>query len=164
MVTSNVINRRQALHHQSESYKKENCNSPTVSMSKMDMQHELEINTLGFIWSQLLPWNNLAQWLSIFSVHQNHLVPHPEFHKMLVAQLCLTLCGPMDCNQPGSSVHGISQARVLEWVAIPFARGSSQPRNWTQVSCIAGRFFTIWATREAFLIHKSGVKLENLNF
>ena len=45
--------------------------------------------------------------------------------------------------------HGLFQARILEWVAIPFSRGSSQPRDWTQVSCIAGRFFTCWATREA---------------
>ena len=62
----------------------------------------------------------------------------------------LILCDPMDCSPPGSSVHGISQARILEWVAIPFYRGSSQPRDWTWVSCIAGRFFTIWAaTRQA---------------
>ena len=54
----------------------------------------------------------------------------------------------MDCSLPGSSVHGISQARRLEWVAIFFSRGSSWPRYWTPVSCIAGRFFTIWATRE----------------
>ena len=60
-----------------------------------------------------------------------------------------TLCDPMDCSPPGSSVHGILQARILEWVAISFSRGSSQPRDRTQVSCIAGRFFTIWATREA---------------
>ena len=65
-----------------------------------------------------------------------------------VAQLCLTLCNPMDCSPPGPSVHGIFQARVLEWVAISFSRGSSQPRDWTQVSCIAGRRFTIWSTRE----------------
>ena len=69
--------------------------------------------------------------------------------KVLVAQLCLTLCDPMNCNQPGSSVHGILQARILEWVDIPFSRRSSWPRDWTQVSCIAGGFFTIWATREA---------------
>ena len=54
----------------------------------------------------------------------------------------------MDCSPPGSSVHGILQARILEWVAISFSRESSQPRNQTQVSCIAGRFFTNWATRE----------------
>ena len=55
----------------------------------------------------------------------------------------------MDCSQPGSSVHGILQARILEWVAILFSRGSSQPRDWTQVARTAGRIFTIWATREA---------------
>ena len=69
--------------------------------------------------------------------------------KMLVAQSCPTLCNPKDRSPPGSSVHGILQARVLECVAIPFSRGSSWPRDWTQVSCIAGRFFTVWATREA---------------
>ena len=57
--------------------------------------------------------------------------------KVKVTQSCLTLCDPMDYK-----VHGILQARILEWVAIPFSRGSSQPRNQTQVSCIAGGFFT----------------------
>jgi len=56
---------------------------------------------------------------------------------------------PMNCSLPGSSVHGIFQARILAGVAVPFSRGSSQPREGTQVSHIAGRFFTIWATREA---------------
>ena len=62
--------------------------------------------------------------------------------KVKIPQLCLTLCDPME-------VHEILQARILEWVAFPFSRGSSQPRNRTQVSCIAGGFFTSWATREA---------------
>ena len=66
-----------------------------------------------------------------------------------VAQLCPTLCDPMDCSPPGFSIHGIFQARILEWVAISFSRGSSRPRNRTWVSCIAGRCFTLWATREA---------------
>ena len=65
-----------------------------------------------------------------------------------VAQSCLTLCDPMDCSPPGFSIHEIFQAWVLEWVAISFSRGSSQPRDWTRVSRIAGRRFTIWATRE----------------
>ena len=56
---------------------------------------------------------------------------------------------PMDCSLPGFSVHGIFQARVLEWVATSFSRGSSWPRDQTQVSCIASRHFTLWATREA---------------
>ena len=53
------------------------------------------------------------------------------------------LCNPVDCSLPGSSVHGILQARILEWVAIPFSRGLSQPRDWTRVSCIAGGPVTI---------------------
>ena len=59
---------------------------------------------------------------------------------------CLILCDPMDCSSPGSFVHGILQARILEWVATPFSRGSSRPRDPTLVSCTAGRFFTIWTT------------------
>ena len=67
---------------------------------------------------------------------------------VLVAQSCPTLCDPVDCNPPGSSVHEIFQARILEWVAISFSRGSSQPRDWTWVSCTAGRFFANGATRD----------------
>ena len=51
-------------------------------------------------------------------------------------------CDPVNCNPPGSSVHGISQARILEWIAISFSRGSFKPRDGTQVSCLAGKFFT----------------------
>ena len=71
---------------------------------------------------------------------------------VLVAQSCPTLCDPMECSSPGSPVHGIAQARILEWVSIPFSRGSSQPSDWTQVSCITGRFFTGWAIREAQIV------------
>ena len=60
----------------------------------------------------------------------------------LVAQLCPSLCNLMVCSPPGYSGHGDSQARILEWVDMPSSRGFSQPRDWTQVSCIAGRFFT----------------------
>ena len=64
-------------------------------------------------------------------------------------QCCVWLLwDPMNCSLPVSSVLGISQARVLEWVAFPFSRGSSQPRDRTQVSYIAGRFFTSWATNQ----------------
>ena len=68
---------------------------------------------------------------------------------VLAAQSCSALCNSMDCRPPGFSVHGILQARILEWAAIPFFRASSWSRDWTQVFCIAGGFFTIWATREA---------------
>ena len=63
--------------------------------------------------------------------------------KVKLAWLCLTLCNPMDCI-----VYGILQASLLEWVAFPFSRESSQTRDWIQVSRIVGRFFTSWATRE----------------
>ena len=62
--------------------------------------------------------------------------------KVKVAQSGPTLCDPMDCSLPGSSVHGILQKGILEWVAIPFSRGSSQPRDGTEVWHITGRFFT----------------------
>ena len=60
----------------------------------------------------------------------------------LVAQSCLTVCNTLDHGSLGYSVHGILQARIQDWLAIPFSRGSSQPRNQTWISCIAGRFFT----------------------
>ena len=62
----------------------------------------------------------------------------------VVTKSCPTLCSPMDCSPPDS--YGILQARVLEWIVIPLSRSSSWPRDQTQVSCIASRFFTIWAT------------------
>ena len=68
---------------------------------------------------------------------------------MKATQLCPALCDPMDCSPPDASVRGILQARILEWVAVPSSRGSSPPRDWTRVSCTAGRSFTMWATREA---------------
>ena len=67
--------------------------------------------------------------------------PFIFFPDALEIHTCLTLWDPMDCSPPGSSVHGISQARILEWVATPFSRESSWPRDPTQVSCIAVRFF-----------------------
>ena len=65
---------------------------------------------------------------------------------VLIAQSCPTLCNPTDCSLPSFSVHGIIQARILEWIAIPFSRGTSQPRDQFLVSCLSGRFFTIRAT------------------
>ena len=67
-----------------------------------------------------------------------------KWSEVKVAQSCLNLCDPMDYT-----FHGILQARLLEWVAFPFSRGSSQPRNWTRISCIGGGFFTNWAIRKA---------------
>ena len=72
---------------------------------------------------------------------------------MLVAQLCLTLCDPMDGSPPGSSGHGILQGRMLEWVALSYSRGYCSPRDWTLVSLTAGSFFTIWVTILAGIIN-----------
>ena len=77
-----------------------------------------------------------------------------------VAQSCPTLCNCMDCSPPGSSIHGVLQARILEWVASFFSRGSSQSRDRTQVFHIPGRCFTIWATREALVIKEGGNQME----
>ena len=88
-----------------------------------------------------------------------------------VAQSCPTLCDHMDCSPPGSSIHWIFQARILEWVAISFSRGSSWPSNRIQVSCIAGRRFIIWAFNASslsFLSYKMGILItpysENIFF
>jgi len=80
------------------------------------------------------------------SVHGSELgsVNFNAWKKVKVAQSCLTLCHPTDYT-----VHGILEARILEWVAVPFSKGSSQPRDRTQVSRLAGRLFTSWVTREA---------------
>ena len=84
-----------------------------------------------------------------------------------VAQSCPTLCDPVDCNLLDFSVRGILQARILEWIAISFSRGSSWPRDRTQVSRIGGRRFNLWATREA-LVQSMGLQIvghaERLNW
>ena len=74
--------------------------------------------------------------------------------KVSVAQYHFTFYNSMVCSPPGSSVHGILQARIQEWVVIPFSRGSSQPMDQTHISCISSRSFTIWATRDALIVTK----------
>ena len=100
-----------------------NCNSPKLEATQM--------STDGWIDKQIMiePYNSIDSE---------------------VAQPCPTLCDPVDSSQPGSPVHVIFQARILEWIAISFSRGSSWSRDRTQVSCIVGRRFTVWATREVY--------------
>ena len=95
-----------------------------------------------------LLWKTRGNFYLIFIVRTCR-IPGGEHSQNcgLVAKLRLTLCDPMDCSLPGFSVHGLFQSGTLEWVAISFSRGSSPPRDWTWISCIAGRFFTNWATR-----------------
>ena len=81
--------------------------------------------------------------LFLFPSRLSHPPPPSISASVLVAQSSLTLCAHMDCSPPGSSVHGILQARILEWVAMLFSRESSQPRDLIQVSHMAGRFFTV---------------------
>ena len=101
-------------------------------------------------------------WEVIFIPSSSPSLRHPRldpFYLILLQYVCaLSLshvqlfCDLMHCSPPGSSVHGILQARILDWVAIFFSRGSSQPRDWTPVSCTLGGIFTGWATREACLL------------
>ena len=98
---------------------------------------------LGIKEESCLWLHSLAHWAS--PTRQSwvaYLGPAFVWVCVFVAQSCATVCDPMDCSLPSSSVHGILQARILEWVASPFSRGSSWPRDRTHVSCIAGRFFT----------------------
>ena len=81
--------------------------------------------------------------------------------------LCQLLCDPMHCSRPGSSIHGIFEARILEWVAISCSRGSFRPRDQTHVSCIScitGIFFTAWAIREAPDAQKKKKKKKSTHF
>ena len=86
-------------------------------------------------------WNKAYKCLCF---HVDKVPMCPWKGKCQSLQPCPTLCDPVDCSSPGSSVHGIFQARILEWVAISFSRGSFRPRDQTWVSCVAGRLFTIW--------------------
>ena len=116
----------------------------------------------GFPQAKILEWvaisfSHVKCWWGI-KLHSNIYAETGPFYqwifkwkKVLVNHLCPTLCDPLDCRVPGSSVHRILQARVLEWVAISYSRGSSWPTDGSQVSYITSRFFTIWATREAQL-------------
>ena len=111
----------------SKRYVHPNCQSSTIYNSQDKKQPKCQ-STDDWVKNMWVKWNIMF---------------------VLVAQLCLTLCNPVDCSPPGSPVHGILQGRIPEWVAIPFPRGSSQSRDWTFGFCIVGRFFTIWVTGKA---------------
>ena len=110
--------------------------SASASVLPMNIQDWFPLGLIGLISLQ-------SKWLSrVFS--------STTIRKLALSLLYgLTLCNFMDHSLPGSSVHGVLQARILEWVAILFSKGCSQPRYQTWVSCTAGKFFIIWITREA---------------
>ena len=123
-----------------------------ISFSKADAQGEVE--ALLLYWIRESPFTStvlqkLRKCLQI-PISPSPLGKEDKWIKLCVRAKSLqsrpTLRDLVDCSPPGSSVHGILQTRILEWLVIPFSRGSSQPRDWTQVSCIASRFFTNWAT------------------
>ena len=114
------------------------CQAPlSMEFSRLENRCELPFATLGDLLLNLLHW---------------------QANSLLLCHLG-SLCDPMDSSSPGSAIHGIFQARILEWAAISFSRGSSQPRDRTCVSCIADRHFTVWATRET-----ANIFVENLLF
>ena len=88
-----------------------------------------------------------------------HTHTHTQNVCSQLLQSCFTLCDPMDCSPPGSFVHGIFLARILEWIAMPSSRGSSQPRNWIHISYVVGRFYC-WATKEAIYMY---IYISNFN-
>ena len=117
--------------------------------------------TRNWTYTPCIGRQNLSHWTAkevpkwIYVLNADFLNSSLEVKWSEVAQSCPNLCDPMDCSPPGSFIHGILQARILEWVAISFSRGSSQPRDQTQVFCIAGRRFNLWATRVYKNIHPS---------
>ena len=153
----------------------------SVAVSEWDLLTEVAINfiTSTIVWPQVKnrggtqPHPSTEHWIKDLlskappirtrsSFPLSLSLPSGSFHNPLilihqrvkwseVTQLCQTLCDPMDCSLPGSSAYGIFQAIVLEWIAISFSRGSSPPRDWTRVSHIVGRCFTVWATREVLI-------------
>ena len=107
------------------------------------------LNSLVGSTGDVPPNSSHSQWAPfILCAIQLTSIAQQSYTIVLVSQSCPTLCDPMNCNLPGSSVYGIRQVRILE---IPFFGGSSQPKNRTWVSCTAGRFFNIWAARETVL-------------
>jgi len=144
---------------------------------KWPSHYQFKINIPSRAQAKLMSWNTLhvvisGQDLRMGSKPSSKDSPNNEtmwvtvFYclsvSVLATQSCLILCNPMDYSLPGSFVHGILQTRILEWVTIPFSRGSSRPRDWTWVSCITGRFFTVWATREAHCLLYKSLFLENI--
>ena len=123
---------------------------PITKNSSVTLSQDRYVNRLPFCVISDKRWVLWKSFLCLEYLHRRRDTLRWRFSwyesEVLVAQSCLTLCNPMDCSLPGSSVHGILQARIPEWVIIPFSRGSSRPRDWTWVSWIASRFFTTWAT------------------
>ena len=117
---------------------------------------KVKVKSLSHVWLLATPWTaaHQAPLPMEFARQENWSglpLPSPFIAIAKSLQSCPTLCDPMDCSSPGSSVHGILQVRILGWVAVPFSGGSSQPRDQTWVSCIDRQILYHWATWEARL-------------
>ena len=108
-----------------------------------NLSHPLKICEAACIWS--LSWHAQVQLVES--------IINSTYMCVLVTQSCPTLYNPMDCSPPSFSVHGMLQVRIMEWIVILFSRRTTQPRDWTLVPCIRGRFFTIWATGKSCSSH-----------
>ena len=118
---------------------------PTTSTGFMSLSHFVNSwNISDFFIVTVLLWFLISDFCCCFNLLKSQMMVSVFRNKVEIAQWCPTLCDPVDYT-----FHGILQAQILEYVAFPFSRGSSQPRDQTQVSCIAGRYFTSWAMREA---------------
>ena len=123
------------------------CSPPGTSVHGILQARILEWVAISFFRGS--SWPKDRTWVSRTTGRCFTLWATREAQESEVTQSCLTLCDPMDCSLAGFSVHGTFQARILEWVAISFSRGSSRPRDRTWVSRLLGSRFTLWATREA---------------
>ena len=120
------------------------CNTMDYIVHEIPQPRILEWVTFPFSRGSSQPRNRTQ----VSGIAADSLSAEPQSESE-VAQLCPALCDPMDCSLPGFSIHGIFQARILEWVTISFSRGPSRPRDPTRVSHIGGRRYNLWATREA---------------
>ena len=121
---------------------------------------------ITLFWVRKFIQNRSLRTVTFSPIPQN-LHFHRNFHILcccccsLVVKPCPTLCNPMDCSPPGSSVYGISQAKILEWVAISFSRGSSWPRDWTPVFSIGRQILYHWTTKEVLHTQYPGINCLN---
>ena len=139
------------LHFLTHKKTKQNLKLPGTSESKLRILVITRFTLASMMWNTLTCDYGVAQSRTRLQWLSSKWLYWSEVKWNEVAQSCPTLCNPMDSSLPGSSIPGILQAGILDWVAISFSRRSSQPRDRTWVSRIAGRRFTIWATREVFI-------------
>ena len=125
------------------------------SQQKQDQELTVAQIMNSLLWKSELNWRKWGKPLDHSAWPKSNPFRLYSESESEVAQSCPTLWDPMDCSLPSSSVHGIFQAIVLEWIAISFSRGSSRPRDQTRVFHIVDRRFTLWATREVLLYSRS---------